>query len=62
MFEIKSALQIDHGSSHIRSVLIDIEYRNCCQTFNVYLCFAIWIGQIQPKLLNGLVKNVLDGM
>ena len=50
------------GSSHIRSVLIGVEYRNCCQTLDVYLRFAIWIGQIQSKLLNGLVTNGLDGM
>ena len=46
------------GSSHIWSVLIGVEYRNCC---DVYLCFAIWIGQIQSKLLNELVTNELDG-
>ena len=28
------------GSSHIRCVLSGIQYRNCCQTFDVYLCFA----------------------
>ena len=28
------------GSSHIRSVLIGIEYRNCHQTLDVYLLFA----------------------
>ena len=50
------------GSSHIRSVLIGIEYRNCLQTLDVYLCFAIWIRQSQSKLLNGLVTNGLDGM
>ena len=48
------------GSSHIRSVLIGVEYRNWCQTVDVYLCFAIWIGQIQSKLLNGLVTNAVD--
>jgi hypothetical protein len=37
------------GSSHIRSVLIGVEYRNCCQTLDVYLLFAIWMGQIQSK-------------
>ena len=45
------------GSSHIRSVLIGVEYRNRRRTLDVYLCFAIWIGQIQSKLLNGLVTN-----
>ena len=51
-----------HGSSHIRSVLIGVKYQNCLQTLSIYLCFAIWIGQIQSKLLNGLVPNGLDGM
>ena len=50
------------GSSHILSVLIGSEYQNCCQTLDVYLRFAIWIEQIQSKLLNGLVTNGLDGM
>ena len=39
------------GSSHIQSVLIGIEYRNCRPTFVVYLLFAIWMGQIQTKLI-----------
>ena len=39
------------GSSHIRSVLIDIEYRNCRQTLDVYLHFSIWMGQIQSKII-----------
>ena len=46
------------GSSHIR-VLIGVEYRNWRQTLDVYLRFAIWIGQIQSKLLKGLVNNGL---
>ena len=50
------------GSSHIRSVLIDLEYQNCCRTLDVYLHFVIWIGQIQSKLLNGFVTNGLHGM
>ena len=49
------------GSSHL-SVLISVKYQNCCQTLDVYLRFAIWIGQIQSKLLNGLVTNELDGL
>ena len=32
------------GSCHIRNVLIGIEYRNCGQTLDVYLLFAIWIA------------------
>ena len=39
------------GSSHIRSILIGVEYQNCRQTFVVYLRFAIWMGQIQSKLI-----------
>ena len=35
------------GSSHIRSVRVDVEY----QTLDVYLLFAIWSGQIQSKLI-----------
>jgi hypothetical protein len=38
------------GSSHIRSVLIGVEYRNCHQTFVVYLLCAILMQQIQSKL------------
>jgi hypothetical protein len=37
------------GSSHIQSVLIAVEYRNCCQTLDVELLYAIWMGQIQSK-------------
>ena len=51
-----------HGSSLIQSVLIGVKYGNRCQSLDVYLHFAIWIGQIQSKLLNGLVTNGLDGM
>jgi hypothetical protein len=40
------------GSSYIRSVLIGIKYRNCCRTLDVYLPFAIWLGQIQLKLIH----------
>ena len=39
------------GSSHIQSVQIGIKYRNCRQTFVVYLLFAIWMAQIQSKLI-----------
>ena len=38
-------------SSHIQSVLMCAEYQNCCQTLDVYLLFAIWMGQIQYKLI-----------
>ena len=42
------------GSSHIRSVLIGVKYRNCCQTLDVYLLTAISIGQIQSKPISKL--------
>ena len=38
------------GSSHIPSVLIGVEYRNCHRTLDVYLLFAILLGQIKSKL------------
>ena len=37
------------GSSHIRSVLIVVEYWNYRQTLDVYLLFAIWRGPIQSN-------------
>ena len=43
--------QFMSGSSHILSALIFVKYRNCCQTLDVYLLFAIWMGQIQIKLI-----------
>ena len=39
------------GSSHIQSVLIGMEYPNCHRTLDVYLFFAVWMGQIQSKLI-----------
>ena len=44
-------LKFVSGSSHIRSVLIGFEYRNCRRTLDDYLLFAIWVGQIQSKLI-----------
>jgi hypothetical protein len=38
------------GSSHIWNVLIGVKYQNCCRTLDVYLLFAIWMGQIQLKI------------
>ena len=38
------------GSSHIRNVLIGVEYWNCCRTLNVYLLFAILLGHITSKV------------
>ena len=46
------------GSSHIQSVLIGVEYRNCCQTLDVYLHVAILIGQIQSKPIYKLVTFI----
>ena len=34
--------ELMRGSSHIQSVLICIEYGNCCRTLDVG-CFIIWI-------------------
>ena len=49
------------GSSHIRSFLIGVEYRDCCPTLDVYLLFPIWVGHIQSKLIHILVTYRLDG-
>ena len=43
------------GSSHIQSVLVGVKYQNCCQTLDVYLLFAILLGQIKSKLNYRLV-------
>ena len=47
------------GSSHIRSVLIVVEYRNCRRTLDVYLLFAILLGKIKSKLNYRLVTYKL---
>ena len=39
------------GSCHIWNVLIAVKYWNCCQTFDVYILFAIWMGPIRSKLI-----------
>ena len=44
--EMAQKSKIMSGSSHIRSVLIGIKYRNCRWTLDVYLHFAILLGQI----------------
>ena len=49
------------GSSHIWSVLIGVEYRNCCWILDVYLLFVIWMGQIQSKLIYILICNLWTG-
>ena len=38
------------GPSHIQSVLVVVEYQNWRQTLDVYLLFAILLGQIKSKL------------
>ena len=43
------------ASSHIRSVLIGVEYQNCHRTLDVYLLFAILLGQIKSKVNYRLV-------
>ena len=48
------------GSSHIRSALIGVEYRNCRRTLDVYLLFATWMGQIQSKLIYIFVTYMSD--
>ena len=47
----KDWLTLMSSSSYIRSVLNGVEYRNCGQTFVVYLLFAIWMWHIQSKLI-----------
>ena len=47
------------GSSHIRSVLIGVEYRNCGQTLDVFLLFATLLGQIKSTLNYRLVNYKL---
>ena len=49
--KLLSILSPMSGSSHIRCVLIGVEYRNCRRTLDVYLLFAFWVGQIQSKLI-----------
>ena len=50
------------GSSHIQSVLIGVEYRNCCPTLDAYLLFAILLGQIKSKLNYRLVTYNLASL
>ena len=49
-------------SSHIPNVLICVKYQNCCGTLDVYLPFAIWMGQIQSKLIYIFVTNELASL
>ena len=43
-------LDLMSGSSHVQSVLIGVENQNCGRTLNVYLLFAILLGQMKSKL------------
>ena len=47
----KCLIKLMCGSCHTQSVLISVEYRNCLQTLDIYLLFAIWMGQMQSKLI-----------
>jgi hypothetical protein len=47
------------GSCHIGSVLIGVEYQNWHWTLDVYLLFAILLGQIYQKLNYRLVTYKL---
>ena len=52
--------QLMFGSFHIQRVLIGVEYPNCCcRTLDVYLLFAILLGQIESKLNYRLVTYKL---
>ena len=46
------------GSSHIQSVLIGIEYQNCCRSLDVYLLVVILIGKIQSIPIYKLVSYI----
>ena len=50
------------GSSHIRGGLNGAEYQNFCQTLDVYLLFAIWIGQVKSKLIYIFVTYGLSSL
>ena len=46
------------GSCHIRNLLIGVECQNCSRSLDVYLLFAIWMGQIQSKVKTDLQRLV----
>ena len=50
------------GSCQIRNALISVEYRNCCRTLDVYLLFAIWMGQNQSKRIYKFVTYGLASL
>ena len=43
------------SSSHIQSVLIGVKYQNCRQTLEVYLLFAILLGQIKLQICKSVL-------
>ena len=47
---------------HIPNVVIVVECQNYCQTLDVYLLFAIWMGRIQLKLIYIFVTYGLASM
>ena len=49
------------GSCHIRNFVIGMEYQNCRRTLDVYLLFAILLGQIKSELNYRLVTYKLAG-
>ena len=59
---VSSTSFIMSGSSHIQKVLIRVEYWNYCQTLDVHLLFAFWLGQIQSKLIYIFVTYELDSL
>ena len=58
-FKKRTECKLITGSSHIQSVIIGVEYLNCCQTLDVYLLFAILLGQTKSKLNYRLVTYKL---
>ena len=50
-FNFYSKSSLRSGSSRTLSALIGVKYRNYGQTLDVYLLFAIWMVQIQLKLI-----------
>ena len=43
--------ELENVLCYIPNVLTGAKYWNCCQTLDVYWLFAIWMGQIQSKLI-----------
>ena len=51
----KNEWKLMSGSSHIRSVLIGVEYRNCCQTFAVDLLLLFGWGKFNQNWYTYLI-------